>query len=121
MAVPGGPVSFHKDIRPMIEARCLGCHVDGGSGPFPLDTWPAVESVAGLVVNAVMTRHMPPWLADSTDCTKIRGDQQRGSKGVTNDAPEGIIHIPPLGRWATFRLRGRNRSPQSCRCAPHMC
>jgi hypothetical protein len=73
---PSGPVSYHKDIRPIIEARCLGCHVDGASGPFPLDTWAAVEAVAPLVVNAVMTRHMPPWLADDTNCTPIRDDQR---------------------------------------------
>jgi hypothetical protein len=71
-----GDASFHRDIRPIIGARCLGCHVDGGSGPFPLDTWAAVEPVATLVVDAVMARRMPPWLADATDCTKIRHDQR---------------------------------------------
>jgi hypothetical protein len=73
--MPGG-ISFHKDIRPLMEARCLGCHVDGGSGPFPLDTWERVEPLKAAVVNAVKTRRMPPWLADSTDCTKTRGDQR---------------------------------------------
>jgi len=75
-AAPSGGVTYHKDIRPLIEARCLGCHVLGGSGPFPLDGFDKVEPVAAAVVNAVMTRRMPPWLADATDCTKIRGDQR---------------------------------------------
>jgi hypothetical protein len=73
---PGGPVSFHKDIRPLVEARCVGCHIAGGSGPFPLDTWANVEPLSAAVVSAVKSRHMPPWLADSTDCTKIRDDQR---------------------------------------------
>jgi len=73
---PTGAVSYHKDIRPIVEARCLGCHVDGGSGPFPLDTWAAVEPVGALMVSAVMTRRMPPWLADDTDCTKIKDSQR---------------------------------------------
>jgi hypothetical protein len=75
-APPSGPVSFHKDIRPLIEARCLGCHIDGGSGPFPLDSWEKVDPLKSAVVAAVKSRKMPPWLADSTDCTKTRGDQR---------------------------------------------
>jgi hypothetical protein len=76
--VPSAPgdVTFHKDIRPIVEARCVGCHVDGGSGPFPLDSWTALEPYKGVVVNAVKTRKMPPWLADSTNCTPTRGDQR---------------------------------------------
>jgi hypothetical protein len=75
-AVPTGAVSFHKDIRPILEARCVSCHVAGGSGPFPLDTWASVEPLSPAVVTAVKSRRMPPWLADSTDCTKVRGDQR---------------------------------------------
>lgn len=75
-AVPPTGVSFHKDIRPLIESRCLGCHVAGGSGPFPLDTYEAVVPLQSAVVAAVTTRRMPPWLADSTSCTKTRGDQR---------------------------------------------
>ena len=69
-------VTYHKDIRPLLEVRCLGCHVEGGSGPFPLDSWDAVEPFAALVVDAVVERRMPPWLADSTDCRKLRFDQR---------------------------------------------
>jgi hypothetical protein len=69
-------VSYHKDIRPIIEGRCLGCHVDGGSGPFPLDSWEKIEPYKALVIAAVESRRMPPWLADSSDCTKIRHDQR---------------------------------------------
>lgn len=71
-----GSVSYHRSIRPLIEARCIGCHVDGGSGPFPLDGWDKIDPYKELVVAAVMTRRMPPWLADATDCTKIRHDQR---------------------------------------------
>ena len=71
-----GDVSFHKDIRPIIEGRCLGCHVDGGSGPFPLDSYQKVKDAGALVVAAVTSRHMPPWLADDTNCMKLRHNQR---------------------------------------------
>jgi hypothetical protein len=74
--VPQGPVTYHKDIRPLMEARCYGCHVAGGAGPFELDSWEKVQPLAGAVVNAVVTRKMPPWLADSADCMKTRYDQR---------------------------------------------
>jgi hypothetical protein len=73
--VPGG-VSFHKDIRPIIEGRCLSCHVDGGAGPFPLDSYQKVQEAGALVVAAVTSRRMPPWLADDTDCMKMRFNQR---------------------------------------------
>ena len=88
MATGGGPavavkpasdpnaVTYHKDIRPIIEARCLGCHVQGGVGPFQLDTWEMVQAFKGPVVNAVKIRKMPPWLADDTNCTKTRDSQR---------------------------------------------
>ncbi len=72
-----GDVSYHKDIRPLIEARCTMCHTAGGAmEKIPLDSWTALEPFKGLVVNAVKTRRMPPWLADSTNCKKTRGDQR---------------------------------------------
>jgi hypothetical protein len=69
-------VSFHKDIRPIIEGRCLGCHVDGGAGPFALDSYAKVQELGALVVAAVTSRRMPPWLADDADCTKLRFNQR---------------------------------------------
>lgn len=66
-----GGITYHKDIRPIIESNCLSCHVQGGIGPFALDNYAAVKMVAGSVVNAVKSKIMPPWPA-SSDCTPIR-------------------------------------------------
>lgn len=67
----GGDVTYHKQIRPMLESNCSSCHVAGGIGPFALDNWNSVKMVAAPVVNAVKSRVMPPWPAAS-DCTPIR-------------------------------------------------
>lgn len=74
--ITAGEVTYHKDIRPIIEARCLGCHIDGGSGPFALDSWEKLQPLKGPVVVAVQSRRMPPWLADASNCTPIRDDQR---------------------------------------------
>lgn len=72
----GGVATYHHDIRPIIEARCVGCHVDGGVGPMPLDTWESVDMFKAIIIPAVMSRRMPPWPADDTDCVKHANNQR---------------------------------------------
>lgn len=75
-APAGGVATYHHDIRPLIEARCTGCHVDGGVGPFPLDTWEAVDKVKAAIIPAVTSHRMPPWPADDTNCVKHANKQR---------------------------------------------
>jgi hypothetical protein len=70
-AAPRLEPTYHGGIRPLIEQNCLGCHVEGGIGPFPLDEWSAVRDVSPLVVAAVVSGIMPPWPADP-DCRDLR-------------------------------------------------
>ena len=37
MPSDSGVTTYHRDLRPVIEANCVECHVAGGIGPFPLD------------------------------------------------------------------------------------
>jgi hypothetical protein len=65
------PATWHADVRPIVEASCLGCHGPGGIGRVEL----AVEGDAppwwgALAVAAVEDRRMPPWPA-ATDCHPI--------------------------------------------------
>lgn len=58
-----GP-TWYKDVLPVVQSNCLGCHVNGGIAPFPLDSYAAASSMAGAMANAVVNKRMPPWLAD---------------------------------------------------------
>jgi hypothetical protein len=69
-------VTYQHDIRPIVEARCLGCHVKGGVGPMPLDTWENVDKFKAVIVPAVVSHRMPPWPADDSNCTKQRNKQR---------------------------------------------
>ncbi|HET8936988.1 MAG TPA: hypothetical protein VFN67_26275 [Polyangiales bacterium] len=68
--------TYQRDIRPIVEARCLGCHVAGGVGPFALDSWESVNMLKAVIMPAVMSGRMPPWPADDTDCVKQRNNQR---------------------------------------------
>jgi mono/diheme cytochrome c family protein len=53
--------SFTKDIAPVIQQKCAGCHQSGGIAPFPLETGRQIKSRASLVAAAVQSGVMPPW------------------------------------------------------------
>ena len=63
---PAGP-TFHRDVAPLVQAQCTGCHVAGGIAPFALDTFEAARPMAAAMAQAVAARRMPPWLA-TQDC-----------------------------------------------------
>ena len=60
---PAAKLGYYPDIKPIIDAKCTGCHVDGGIAPFSLTTFDAVSAAQGSVNSAVSSRRMPPWLA----------------------------------------------------------
>ena len=59
---PGGPVTFTRDVAPVIHANCTGCHRPGESAPFSLITYEDVRRRARTIVDVVERRYMPPWL-----------------------------------------------------------
>lgn len=78
-AAPVAGVTYEKDIRPVLETRCVECH--GGKpedriGPFSLDSWETVSSAVMTysVVGAVTEGRMPPWPA-AADCRPIADDR----------------------------------------------
>ncbi len=63
-------VTFHKDVEPILQKRCLSCHVDGGIAPFSLLTYASAKVYAGSMVAQTSSKAMPPWGAQATsDCT----------------------------------------------------
>lgn len=59
--IAGKPdVTFSKDIKPLIDRKCLPCHVKGGSAPFPLQTYSQVKNRSDLCLRMMLTHMMPP-------------------------------------------------------------
>lgn len=56
-----GPVTFNKDVAPIIYKHCAPCHHVGGFGPFPLTSYTDVHKRAGQIVAVTQSRYMPPW------------------------------------------------------------
>lgn len=62
-AQPDPAPTFNRDLAPVIFKHCSSCHRPGAVGPFPLLTFEDVRARARQVVQAVVSRAMPPWKA----------------------------------------------------------
>ena len=58
-------VTYEKDIKPILQLHCTGCHRPGEVGPFSLLTYADVSFRAGFIQDVTSTRYMPPWRADT--------------------------------------------------------
>lgn len=101
-------ITFHKDVEPILQKNCQGCHVTGGIAPFALMTYADAKSAASEMVTATTTREMPPWGAYSApDCTPTHGfqdDLRLAQKDIDTisawqaaGAPEGNPSDAPKG------------------------
>jgi hypothetical protein len=71
---PAATVTFHKDVEPIVQRSCQGCHVPGGIAPFGLVTYDQAHLVAAAMVEQTTARSMPPWHAQNTaECTPPYG------------------------------------------------
>jgi Tfp pilus assembly protein PilF len=58
------PVTFNRDIAPIVYHYCSSCHRPGEAGPFPLLTYQDVKKHGHQIVAVTQTRFMPPWLPE---------------------------------------------------------
>jgi hypothetical protein len=58
---PADGPTYHRDARPILEAKCTGCHTEGGIAPFLLTSYADAKRYAGALASAVSSRTMPPW------------------------------------------------------------
>ena len=82
------PVTFTRDIAPILYQRCVSCHRPGEVAPFPLLTYADASKRAALIAQVTATRYMPPWKPEPG-----YGDFE-GTRGLTRSEIEAIR------RWA---------------------
>lgn len=101
-----GP-TYHQDIKPLLDARCVNCHTAGGVAPFALDSFEAAGPMASAIADAVQAGRMPPWRAAPAGVEYLRNpslsDEQKATLAAWAKAPqEGDkarpgAPLPPLG------------------------
>jgi hypothetical protein len=58
------PVTFNKDILPILQNNCQSCHRPNQIAPMSFLSYQDVRPWAQAMKNAVLTKQMPPWFAD---------------------------------------------------------
>jgi len=65
-AADGRPVTFSKDVAPILQAKCQECHQPDSIAPMSLITYQQARPWARSIKERVATRQMPPWHIDKT-------------------------------------------------------
>jgi hypothetical protein len=56
--------TFYKDVLPVLQKNCQGCHRAGEIGPMAFTDYRGTRPWAKSIKTAVLSRKMPPWFAD---------------------------------------------------------
>ena len=87
--------NYSEDIAPIIYAKCLQCHYDGGIAPLTLETYASVVSNGGMIQHVTSTGEMPPWPADTL--FQIYAYENVLSMNEINTIIDWITNGVPLG------------------------
>src|ERR671931_474919 len=100
------PVTFTKDVLPILQKNCQACHRPGQIAPMSLLTYEQARPWARAIKLRVLAREMPPWFADpqhgsfANDRSLKQTDIDTIVKWVDGGAAEGEAKdAPPAIEW----------------------
>jgi hypothetical protein len=64
-AMAAGPITFNKDVLPVLQQKCQECHRPGEAAPMSFLDYKSTRPWAKAIKTAMLAGKMPPWLADS--------------------------------------------------------
>src|SRR6516165_12512109 len=83
------PVTFSKDVAPILQAKCQECHQPNSIAPMSLITYQDARPWARSIKERVATHQMPPWHIDKTV----------GIQKFKNDMSLSDDQIDTIVRW----------------------
>ena len=84
-------VTFSKDVAPILQRSCQGCHRPGpgGGAPMSLITYNDVRPWARAIKDRTASRTMPPWFIE----------KEVGVQDFKDDPSLSEEEIATIGRW----------------------
>lgn len=106
------PVSYAKEVAPILAAKCVSCHSPGNIGSWAMSGHKKVKGMASMVEEVLLARRMPPWDADphtgnfadnpsltvAEAQTLLRWVHQGAPRGEGPDPLESL-RVPPAPEW----------------------
>ena len=89
------PVTFHRDVLPILQKNCQNCHRKGEIAPMSFLSYQETRPWAKAIRTAVVTRKMPPWLSDphygkfANDRSLSEMEIRKLTEWADSGAPEG--------------------------------
>jgi hypothetical protein len=106
-------VTWDREISPIFQARCAGCHSPRGPSTIPLTTYQEARPWAAAIKEEVLTRRMPKWNA------------ARGYGDFANDPSLSPFEISLVAAWvdggapeAVAKTRAGNQADIPPKTAP---
>ncbi|MFZ5721387.1 MAG: redoxin domain-containing protein [Pseudomonadota bacterium] len=79
-------ISYAKDVAPILENKCVACHVEGGIGPFAMTSYEMVKGFSPMIREVIRTDRMPPWNVDP------HVGEFKDDKSLTSAEVKTIVH-----------------------------
>jgi hypothetical protein len=104
--------TFHRDVAPILNRRCVHCHRPGTAAPFALQTYTETAAQAEMLAEVVLDRRMPPWFANphhgtfQNDPSLTRAERDTLARWVRTGRVEGNADDAPAApQFATSKWR----------------
>jgi Flp pilus assembly protein TadD len=105
LTLRAAPVTFFRDIAPIVHRNCSPCHKPGEAAPFSLLTYEDVKKHARQIADVTRRRYMPPWLPAAgfgafVEERRLSDEQIRlidewVKHGALAGSPTGVETAPP--------------------------
>lgn len=101
LASAAAPVTFYRDVLPVLQKNCQTCHRAGEAAPMAFTSYKETRPWAKAIREAVASKRMPPWFADphvgrfSNDRTLPAADVATLVKWADSGAAEGNAKEAP--------------------------
>jgi hypothetical protein len=95
------PVTYSRNVAPILFRHCTACHRPGEIGPFSLQTYRDARQRMTLIADATRRRVMPPWKPDPApglfldDRSLSEQDIQTIQDWAAQGGPEGDTRTLP--------------------------
>jgi hypothetical protein len=105
------PISYVRQVVPLLQARCVDCHSEGNVGPFAMSGYGKVKGWSAMIAEVILDRRMPPWHADphvgkfANDRTMSGPEARTLLKWIDQGCPRGdgddplAVARPPAPKW----------------------
>ena len=105
--------SYANDIAPILKARCVSCHAEGGIAPFAMNSHQMIQGWSPMIREVLYTKRMPPgqidndYVHDFRDVSHITVEEtqklvtwiENGAKN-TDESDPLAEYSPDLAKWA---------------------